>query len=94
MAKEEEKKERRPNAQKRADQAEKRRMINKGFKSKVRTAVRAFETTLSTDDANACKKCLDEVFSLMDKGVKRGVFKINTASRTKARMAARLAKNA
>jgi small subunit ribosomal protein S20 len=91
MAKEE-KKVRRPQALKRAEQSEKRRLINKGFKSAVRTTVRDFEDALKTKDVESHKKALNEVYSLMDKGVKKGIYKSNTASRTKARMAARLAK--
>lgn len=85
------KKERRPQAEKRAIQSEKRRLINKTFKSSVRTAVRKFEEELSKGDAALTKQNLSEVYSLMDKGVKRGVFKINKASRTKARLTAKAA---
>lgn len=87
--KEEAKKVRRPQAVKRAIQSEKRRMINKNFKSSVRTAIRKFEEDLAKGDAAVTKQNLSEVYSLMDKGVKRGVFKINTASRTKARLTAK-----
>ncbi|MBJ7449518.1 MAG: 30S ribosomal protein S20 [Parachlamydiales bacterium] len=92
MAKEAKTKTKRPTALKRNDQNEKKRMINKSFRSKVRTAVRGFEEALTKADAAQKTLSLTEVYSLMDKGVKRGVFKVNKASRTKARMAARLAK--
>jgi small subunit ribosomal protein S20 len=85
------KKERRPQAEKRAIQSEKRRLINKSFKSSVRSAVRKFEEDLSKGDAALTKQNLSEVYSLMDKGVKRGVYKINNASRTKARLTAKAA---
>lgn len=94
MAKQEEKKEvkvKRPTAQKRAIQSEKKRLTNKTYKSSVRTAVRKFEESLPKGDAALTKEHLNEVYSLMDKGVKRGVFKINKASRTKARLTARAA---
>jgi small subunit ribosomal protein S20 len=94
MAKEAEKKttkEKRPTPLKRDDQAEKSRLRNKSFKSTVRTAIREFDETLSKGDARLIKKTLNEVYSLMDKGVKRGVFKLNKASRTKSRLAARAA---
>ena len=91
MAKEtkETKKERRPQAQKREIQNEKRRLRNKTFRSQVRTAVRHFESTLSKKEEPAIKEALNEVYSLMDKGVKKGVFTLNKASRTKGRLAAR-----
>lgn len=87
-----EKKERRPQALKRADQSEKRRLINKSFKSQVRTVVREFEVALDSKNAQLQQSSLNAIYSLMDKGVKKGIYKSNTASRTKARMAARLAK--
>lgn len=95
MAKEEEKnkmKERRPSAQKRDLQNEKNRLRNKAFKSSVRTAVRHFEETLAKNDPAATQESLNKVYSMMDKGVQRGTFKLNKASRTKARLTARLAK--
>lgn len=89
--KKEEKKERRPQAKKRDLQNEKRRLRNRSYRSSVRTAVREFEEVLAKGDKDAIKKSLNNVYSLMDKGVQRGVFKLNKASRTKARMSARLA---
>ena len=93
MAKEEtkEKKVKRPQAIKRDIQSERRRVANKTFRSSVRTAIRSFEETLGQGDASSSKEKLNEVYSLMDKGVKRGVFKLNKASRTKARLTARAA---
>ncbi len=88
MAKEE-KKEKRPTALKRDLQNEKRRLRNKTFKSRVRTAIRHFEESLSKEDPSLRQNCLNEVYSLMDKGVSKGVFKLNKASRTKARLTAR-----
>lgn len=81
----------RPQALKRDIQAEKRRLRNRSFKSEVRTIVRSFEEALPKGDTAVIKEKLKEVYSVMDKGVKRGVFKLNKASRTKARLAARAA---
>ncbi|MDR3624134.1 MAG: 30S ribosomal protein S20 [Chlamydiales bacterium] len=88
------KKPRRPTPLKRDDQAEKRRLINKSFKSRVRTAIKTFDETLSKADAATKKANLNEIYSLMDQGVKKGIYKINTASRTKSRVAARFAAHA
>jgi small subunit ribosomal protein S20 len=79
----------RPTALKREIQNEKRRLINKAFQSRVRTAVRRFEESLAAKDSAHIQTQLNEVYSLMDKGVKRGVFQINKASRTKSRLTAR-----
>lgn len=92
MAKETKKKEkaRIPTPLKREKQAEKRNLRNRAFKSKVRTTIRKFEAAVAGQgDAN---ESLKDVYSLMDKGVKKGIFPANKASRTKARMAARIAK--
>ena len=80
----------RPTAQKREIQSEKRKILNRSFKASVRTAVRRFESALEKGDAEAAKLSLNDVYSVMDKGVKRGVFKVNKASRTKARLSARI----
>ncbi len=81
----------RPTAQKRAIQSEKRRLNNKAFKSSIRTAIRKFEESLPKGDSKVTKENLNEVYSLMDKGVKRGIYKINKASRTKSRLTAHAA---
>lgn len=83
----------RPTAIKREIQNEKRYEINRAFKASVRTAIRQYETALEKDMAEA-KESLQIVYSVMDKGVKRGLFKVNKASRTKSRLTSRLAAKA
>ena len=94
MAKEKEpkKKEKLPTPLKRDRQDEERRLRNKMFKSKVKTAIRAYHEVLPNGE-NTLEK-LNEVYSLMDKGVKKGVFKANKASHTKSRLAAHVATKA
>lgn len=82
---------RRPSPLKRDLQSEKRRLRNKSFKSSVRTAIRRFDETLTQGNGAQIQEQLNAVYSIMDKGVKTGVFKLNKASRTKARLAARAA---
>lgn len=92
MAKEEkkeEKKVKRPTALKRDLQNEKRRLRNKAYKSRVRTAMRTFEEAIKKGDTLITEAKLNEAYSLLDKCVKVGVFKLNKASRTKSRLAAR-----
>lgn len=91
--KKEKKKEKRPSAQKRDLQSEKKRIINRNFKSQIRTAIRDLEEALPKKDTALNKKHLSEIYSLMDKGVKKGIFKVNKANRTKARLAAYTAAN-
>ena len=93
MAKEkkEGKKTRRPTAQKRDIQNEKKRLTNKKFKSEMRTTIRRFHESLKQSDSDLIKEKLNHVYSALDKAVKRGTMKINAASRTKSRLAARAA---
>lgn len=76
---------------KRDEQSEKRRLRNRSFKATVRTAIRRLDESLPKGDAEAVKENLNSIYSLMDKGVKRGVYKQNKANRTKSRIAARAA---
>ncbi len=82
------KKQRRPSALKRDLQGEARNLRNRSFKSKVGTAIRSLNESVSQKDKAAAKEKLNTVFSLMDKGVKKGVFKLNKAGRVKARLTA------
>ena len=88
---EEKKKIKRPTPLKRDIQNEKRRLINKSFKSSVRTAIHEFDKALASKNKESVQKALDRVYSAMDKGTKRGIFKANKADRTKSRIAAKLA---
>ncbi len=85
------KKTKRPTAEKRVLQTLKRQGVNQMFKSRVKTAIRRFEDLRKQGSTSQVKEQLDEVYSLMDKGEKRGVFKGNKASRTKSRLAAKVA---
>ena len=93
MAKQEAKKTKRPTAQKRDLQHEKRRISNKIYKSRVRTAIRAVRDAAEKGDQTAVTHKLNEAYSILDKCAKKGVFKINKVSRTKSRLAARAVVN-
>lgn len=77
---------RRPSPLKRDMQSEKRHLQNRAFKAEVSTAVRRLKSLIGEGKADEAKLQLSEVYSLMDKGVKKGVFKANKASRTKSRI--------
>ncbi len=79
-----------PTAIKRDLQSEKNRLRNKAFRSKVNTAIKLCKET----DASQIAEKLSVVYSLMDKGVKKGVFKKNKANRFKSRITRRLASKA
>ena len=85
-----EKKERRPSASKRNLQAQKSRLANRSFRATVLTAVRSLETALSQKaEKAAIQEKLRDIYSLMDKGVKKGVYKPQKAARTKSRLSLR-----
>jgi len=93
MAKDDELKKRakRSSAKKRDLQNEKKRIENRIFKSQVKTAIRKFEKAAETQDKPRMQETLAAVYSLMDKGVKRRIFKLNKASRKKSRLSAKAA---
>lgn len=86
----ENKKVKRPTSQKREMQNERKRQENKAIRSRLRTTVKAFLESVKAADKQKQKACYAEISSLVDKGVNKGVFKLNKASRVKARLAARL----
>ena len=82
----------RPSALKRDMQNEKRCLRNRSYRAKVSTAIRGFEKALTQKESeDAIKSKLNVIFSLMDKGVKTGCYKLNKAARTKSRLASKLA---
>jgi small subunit ribosomal protein S20 len=90
--KEAEKKTKRPTALKRDLQSEKRRLINKSFRSELRTAVRVLDEALEKKEVPAIESAFNKLQAQVDKGVKRGVFKKNKANRTKSRIQAKVSK--
>jgi small subunit ribosomal protein S20 len=84
--KEEGKKVRRASAKKRQTQNEKKRLINKGARSRIKTAVRSFRETPQSEETKK-KQMLKEMYSLADKASKKKVFHKNKANRLKSRLA-------
>ena len=84
----------RPTAEKRLIQNEKKRQQARVFKSQIRTAVRHFEDSLKTSDAAKIEETLRKVHSMADLAAKRGIYKQNKAQRIKSRSALRVAKQA
>ncbi len=83
----------RPSALKRDLQNEKSRLRNRAHRASVLTSIRDLEASLAKKEgAESTKAKLSEIYSLMDKGVKKGVFKPQKAARTKSRLSARCAK--
>jgi len=83
-------KKKRPTAQKRDMQNAKRRMHNRAFKSRVKTAVRSLEGNEPQQDEATAKARLNSVYSLLDKGVKMGIYKLNQVSRLKSKFSKKI----
>ena len=79
----------RPTAKKRDIQNEKRRLQNRSFKSRVKTAVRSFEKEVKAKNETEAKAQLNTIYSFFDQGVKRGIYKLNKVSRLKGKFSAR-----
>ena len=79
-----------PTAKKRDIQNAKRRGHSRTLKSRVGTTIRFFEKTIHSKDMDAAKEQLKLIHALIDKGVKKGLYKLNKASRIKSKCASHL----
>lgn len=84
--KEEGKKVRRPSALKRDLQAQRANLRNRAYKAKVNTVMRSLKEAVEKKETALIGTHINAVYSLMDKGVKTGIYKLNKASRVKARV--------
>jgi small subunit ribosomal protein S20 len=80
----------RSSAKKRELQDKERRLRNRAFRSKIRTAVRFFRENVQGAKQEENRTRLAEIFSLVDKGVNKAVLKRNAANRVKSRLRALL----
>ncbi|EAU48170.1 MULTISPECIES: 30S ribosomal protein S20 [Salipiger] len=79
-----------PQAKKRARQNEKRFAINKARRSRIRTYLRKVEEAIASGDQDAAKAALLAAQPELMRGVTKGVFHKNTASRKMSRLASRV----
>ncbi len=79
-----------PSALKRMRQNEKKRLRNISYKSKVKTAVKKYLKAIEEKTPEA-SNLLNSTMSLLSKGVTKGIFHRNTASRTISRLSKKLA---
>lgn len=94
MTEEKPKKKKCPTALKRMKQSKERNLHNRSFKARVRTAIRSFKGAESKKEKEKMQEALSTIFSLMDKGVKSGIFKQNKAARTKSQLTLAMQKSA
>lgn len=71
---------------------ERRTIINRMRKSKLRHQIRAMRRLLDQKDSSGASKLLPATMSLVDRAAKWGIIKKNTAARYKSRMTIRLRK--
>lgn len=76
-------------AEKRVRQNEKRRLINRGHRSKVRTYIKKMRAALDSAKGEDVQNVLPEVMSVIDKSVQKGVLHKNAAARYKSRLTVR-----
>jgi small subunit ribosomal protein S20 len=73
-------------AEKRDRQNEKKRVINRNNRSKVRTQIKKLRAALTASDKNQSQELLNPTISLIDKAVNKGILHKNTAARYKSRL--------
>ncbi|MEX0351184.1 MAG: 30S ribosomal protein S20 [Paracoccaceae bacterium] len=79
-----------PQAKKRARQNEKRFAVNKARRSRIRTYLRKVEEAIASGDQAAATAALRAAQPELMRGVSKGVFHKNTASRKMSRLSARV----
>ena len=79
-----------PQAKKRARQNEKRFAVNKARRSRIRTYLRKVEEAITSGDKDAAAAALKAAQPELMRGVTKGVFHKNTASRKISRLASRV----
>ncbi|HEX6650357.1 MAG TPA: 30S ribosomal protein S20 [Pyrinomonadaceae bacterium] len=73
-------------SEKRVRQSEKRRVINRSHRTKVRTYIKKMRTALASGKADEIQQVLPEAISVIDKSVQKGVMHKNAAARYKSRL--------
>lgn len=76
-------------AEKRQRQNEKRRVINRNNRGRVRTGIKKLRAALDGGEAGEVQNLLPVTVSLIDKAVQKGVLHRNAAARYKSRLTVR-----
>ena len=79
-----------PQSKKRARQTLRRTAVNKARRSRIRTFLRAVEEAIASGDRSAAAAALKAAQPELMRGVTKGVFHKNTASRKISRLASRV----
>ena len=70
-------------------QNEKRRLINRGNRTKVRTYIKKMRAALESGNTDEIQQVLPAAISVIDKSVQKGVLHKNAAARYKSRLTVR-----
>ncbi len=73
-------------AEKRMRQNERRKLINRGHRTKVRTYIKKLRSAVDSDNKTEIDQLLPEAVSIIDKSVQKGVLHANAAARYKSRL--------
>ncbi len=79
-------KKRKKSVLKRIRQTARRTEVNRANRSRVRTAIKALRSVISSGDSAAARKLLPETFSAIDVAIRLGALKENTANRYKSNL--------
>ena len=79
-----------PQAKKRARQNEARFQVNKARRSRIRTFLRKVEEAITSGNKDNATAALREAQPELMRGVTKGVYHLNTASRKMSRLASRV----
>ena len=77
-------------ALKRARQSERRRLRNRGYKTRVKKAVKDVRSAVAEDAPEQARENLKAAVSILQKTVSRGVIKQRTASRKISRLSSQV----
>ena len=77
-------------AEKRVRQSERRRLVNRSNRARLRTSIKELRAALSGGDAKEANSVLPKTVSEIDKAVQKGVLHRTAAGRHKARLTARV----
>lgn len=79
-----------PQSKKRARQNERRAAVNKARRSRIRTYLRKVEEAIESGDKDAAQAALRAAQPELMRGVVKGVYHKNTASRKMSRLSSRV----
>lgn len=77
-------------SEKRVRQSEKRRLVNKSNRGRLRTSIRKLRAAMTAGKTDELQTLLPETISTIDKAVQKGVLHRNAAARYKSRLTVRV----